>query len=70
MTLQMNKYKGIKYAIKKTKSNQNQSSSDVYKYFQGLKEIDPHQFEYNEDPIFAKREGELESPPSPSGKSH
>ena len=52
------------------KSNQNQSSSDVYKYFQGLKEIDPHQFEYNEDPIFAKREGELESPPSPSGKSH
>jgi len=32
----------------------------------GLKEIDPHQFEYNEDPLFAKREGELESPPSPS----
>ena len=46
------------------------SLSDPLNHFQGLKEIDPHQFEYNEDPIFAKREGELESPPSPSGKSN
>jgi len=31
----------------------------------GLKEIDPHQFDYVEDPTFAKREGELESPAAP-----